>query len=85
MSQTKRADGTVVVENEMYEFPHWNDTAVCCDCGAEMDVPEMGECDDFEEPYWRREDAIPPCNDTFEALCESCYSKAVSAIIGGEE
>lgn len=78
--------GTVVLASELYEFPHWNDTAVCTECEAEIDVPDMGDVNaDMKEPFWRSEAHYSPCEDEYHALCESCYASEVSQIISEGE
>jgi hypothetical protein len=73
---------TSILDSEMYEFPNDHDTATCEDCGAEMDVPPIDDVDaDFKEPHFRRQEHLPPCEDVWEALCDDCYSEAVSKIL----
>lgn len=72
---------TVVLDSEMYEWGLTAETATCEDCGVTMEVPDVDDPDGgFSEPYFRRQ----PCQwseDSHEALCEGCYSKAVGEII----
>jgi hypothetical protein len=70
---------TRVPEKELYEFPNWNATATCDECGATIDVPDMGDRDaDMKAPHWKREPRHDPFNDVYAALCDECYAAAVT-------
>lgn len=79
---TPETDGTRVLSKDLYEWPFHNDVAECVECGESIDVDP--ESDAMEAPHWRKETHLPPCDDVFEALCDSCYAKEVSAILEGE-
>lgn len=75
---------TRILARHFYKWPNKADTATCEDCSTEIDIPNLDGLKELKEPYFRHREHWDPFHDSYEILCENCYSKTVSKRIDME-